>query len=162
MTDESSPEFEEVFVEEFWVEPGSGARRTAPVRPKHPSIPLLVQTAIEEGRAMVTGQIELFKLRAKAAGVKLGFGVGLLAGAVLLLLYFVWWAFHTAELGLAHAVPDWAASLIVWGILLVLIIVFVVIGVRLAKEAVDEAPRGEAIPEDIEAVMKAVEEGKNQ
>ncbi len=162
MSDESSPEFEEVFVEEFWVEPGSGARRTAPVRPERPSIPLLVQTGIEEGKAMVTAQIELFKLKAKAAGVKLGFGVGLVAGAVLLLLYFVWWAFHTAELGLAHAVPDWAASLIVWGILLVLIIVFVVIGVKLARDAVDEAPRGEAVSEDIEAVMTAVEEGTNK
>lgn len=162
MTDESSPEFEEVFIEEFWTEPGAGARRIPPTKPERPSIPLLVRTGIDEGRALLTAQLELFKLKAKAAGTKLGIGVGLIAGALLLLLYFVWWIFHTAELGLAHAVPDWAASLIVLGILLILIVVFVLVGIQLAKKAVQEAPRGEGIPEDVKAAMVAVEEGKNQ
>lgn len=158
MTTGGSPEFEEFIFEEVREEPLKPPR-VPPTRPTHPSIIDLITVAITEGRSLVMAQIELIKIKAKTSGKKLAAGLGAFLLAILLALYLVWWTFHTAEVGLSYAVPAWAASLITWGIILVLLVVCVVVGVLLVKRAAEEAPRfKEGIEDDIEALREGKDE----
>lgn len=162
MSNDSPDEFEEVIIEEFWEEPARSSRRTPPTKPDHPSLSGLVQTVIEEGRALVMAQVELFKIKAKAAGAKLGASIGLFVAALILVFYFLWWTFHTIEVAIAVALPQWAASLIVWALLLIAIAVLVLVGVKLAKRASEEAPTVDGFAEDIASLKEAVQEGKER
>lgn len=153
MTTNSNPEFEEVVEEDIWVEVPARPTRVVPPAPDHPSLVGLVESAIAEGRTMVEAQIELTKIQAKASVARAGGAIVALIVVVVLALYLGWWTFHTAEVGLSYALPAWAAALITWGIILVLMIIFGIVGGILAKKAKDEAPNPKAeFEEDIAAV----------
>ncbi|CAN5166259.1 phage holin family protein [soil metagenome] len=69
-----------------------------------------------------------------------GIGVGLLAGAAAFLFFALGVFVAAAILGLATALPAWAAALIVGGALLVIAVVLVLIGVNNLKQGVPPAP----------------------
>lgn len=91
-----------------------------------------------------------FAEKAKYAGV----GIGLLAGAA----FFLFFAFATlvaaAILGIAVALPAWAAALIVFGALVVIAVILALIGVRSFKKMDGVAPSQtiDSIKEDADAL----------
>lgn len=100
----------------------------------------LVSTISMQVHDLIYGEIDLAKARAKGMVKKVGTGGVLLAVAALLALYMLGVLLHAAVLGLAHAVPDWAAALIVAGMLLVVILILALIGVALLKRGTREKP----------------------
>ena len=132
--------------------------RVAPPAPEHPTLVGLVETAIGEGRTMLQAQVELIKLQAKDSVVRAAGAIVAFVVAIVLALYLGWWTFHTAEVAFEIIWPAWAASLITWGIILVLIIIFAAIGAILMKRAKDKAPNPKAAFEkDVDAVKEALE-----
>ncbi|MGH1526907.1 phage holin family protein [Leifsonia sp. L25] len=87
---------------------------------------------------------------AKHAGV----GMGLLAAAALLLFYGLGALIAAAILGIAVALPAWAAALIVFGALVVIAVVLALIGVRSFKKMDGVAPSQtiDSIKQDTDAL----------
>ncbi|MGO4533952.1 phage holin family protein [Leifsonia sp. 2MCAF36] len=91
-----------------------------------------------------------FAEKAKYAGV----GMGLLAAAALLLFYALGVLIAAAILGIAVALPAWAAALIVFGGLVVIAVVLALIGMRSFKKMDGVAPSQtiDSIKEDADAL----------
>jgi len=77
-----------------------------------------------------------FAEKAKYAGV----GIGLLVGAALLAFYALGVLIAAAILGIAVALPGWAAALIVFGALVIIAVVLALIGIRSFKKMDGVAP----------------------
>ncbi|WP_064110556.1 phage holin family protein [Leifsonia xyli] len=77
-----------------------------------------------------------FAEKAKYAGV----GIGLLVGAALLAFYALGVLIAAAILGIAVALPGWAAALIVFGALVFIAVVLALIGIRSFKKMDGVAP----------------------
>jgi membrane-bound ClpP family serine protease len=71
----------------------------------------------DRARALVRLELELAATEVKRKIVALALGIGLLAGAVLLVLYGLGFLFAGAAAGLETALPAWASLLIVAGAL---------------------------------------------
>lgn len=162
MTSGTTPEFEEISVDEIWDDDSRSSRRVPPTKPVHPSIVELVQTVISEGQTLITSQIQLLKMKGQTTGKKIAIATGLILTALVLVFYMIGWLLRTIELALANVLPGWAASLIVAGILLVAIIVLVLIGVNVVKRAVADKPTAEGFQTDLDVVKEAVKEGKGE
>ena len=91
-----------------------------------------------------------FAEKAKYAGV----GMGLLAGAAFLLFFAFGTLVAAAILGIAVALPAWAAALIVFGALVVIAVILALIGVRSFKKMDGVAPSQtiDSIKEDADAL----------
>lgn len=147
-----------------WVEtptPTSRWRRKPTPPEPHPTLSDLVNDAVQDAKDYVDSQIELFKIKAQRAAGQAAGAVAMFAAAVLFLLLMVWWTFHTGEVALAIVLPEWAASLIMWGALLLLAIICAGIGALLAKRAKKDAPNPkEMVGDDIATLKSDVEEAK--
>lgn len=144
-------------VEEIeWVESPATRWRRKPVPPTpHPTLPELVNDAVQEGKDYVDAQVELFKIKAQRTATKAAGAVAMFAVAIVFLLLVAWWTFHTGEVALALALPAWAASLIIWGVLLLLGILFALLGVVFVKRAQKDAPHLKEMVADDVATLKA-------
>ena len=160
----STENSEEVLITEevVWVElpaaPTKEKRRHRVATPPapHPSVQDLVKQLIEDGKSYLLAQAEVAKIKGTEAAKAFSGGAILLVMAALFALNLLWWTFHTVEMALLEAVAPWLASLITWGILLVLIIIFGAVGGLLLKKAKEEAPNPAAI---LKADAEAVKEG---
>ena len=151
MTSPSEEGFEVVVEEVEWIDPTppKRAKRRRPTPPPaHPSHPALIESAVQEVKNYFESQLELLQLKLKRAANQAAASIVMIVAAVLFALLLLWWTFHTAEVALALVVPEWAAALIVWGILLLLVIVFGTIGVIMALGAKNDAPNPKEMVED--------------
>jgi hypothetical protein len=91
-----------------------------------------------------------FAEKAKHAGI----GMGLIAAAALLLFFALGVLIAAAILGIAVALPAWAAALIVFGGLVVIAVILALIGVRSFKKMDGVAPTQtiDSIKEDADAL----------
>lgn len=131
--------------------PGERARADrAKARPLVQLISDLPRLIVELLKAELAHLKAEFAEKAKYAGI----GIGLLAGAA----FFLFFAFATlvaaAILGIAVALPGWAAALIVFGALVVLAVVLALVGVRSFKKMDGVAPSQTiaSIKEDADAL----------
>lgn len=159
------PEGPEVIVEKVaWIDPTPPKRpaRRAPKPPEaHPSIPALVNEAIEDVKSYFDAQIAIFKLKATRAVKQASASIVMLVAAVIFALLLLGWVFHAGEVALRLVVPDWAAALIVTGILLLLVIIFAAVGGVLALGAKQDAPDPKAmVEEDIETLKSDFTQAK--
>ncbi len=123
----------------------------------HPTIGQLFATLSEQISALVQGEIELTKTKAATFLKRIGVGGALLAGAGILALYLLGWVFHTIEVALAVALPAWAASLIVLGLLLVVVAVLALIGVKQIQKGQASTPKPQdGLKQDVEALKKGL------
>ncbi len=155
----------EVVVEEVeWIDPTppKRSRRRVPLPPtRHASLPGLFNSAVEELKSYGQTQIELFKMRATRALKQASGAIVMLVLAVIFALFMLGWAFHTGEVALRLAVPDWAAALIMFGIILLLTIIFAAVGIILALGAKADAPDPKAmVQEDIETLKSDLAQAK--
>jgi uncharacterized membrane protein YqjE len=99
-----------------------------------PSIGELVQQASTQFSAVLHGEIELAKLELRSSVKNAGAGAGLFAGAVVLLVFSLTFGLLALAEGInAAGIWRWAAFLIVFGFLLLLIGLMVFIGIKKVK-----------------------------
>jgi len=105
-------------------------------------------------RELVMGEINLLKAELIAKLKLLGVGVGLLLGAVLILLFFIGVLLTAAILALSLVLPGWLAALIVAFVLLVAVAILAFIGVREVKKAMPPIPEDTitSLKRDINAI----------
>ena len=104
------------------------------------STPQLLQRFSEQTKSLISQELNLAKLELGAKAKSAGTGAGVLAGAAVLGYFAVMVLLAAAVLGLAHAVPDWAAALIVAGVLLLIAAVLALLGKRRLTKALPPAP----------------------
>jgi len=121
---------------------------TAPRHAADPSLGELVAEASANMSTIVRGEIELAKLELKSSVKNLGVGSGAFIGALVLLVFSLTFGLIALAEGLvALHIWRWAAYLIVFGLLLVLVGLLVLIGIRKVKR--------------VRAPQKTIETGKD-
>jgi len=100
---------------------------------------------------LIRAEIESIKKEIVSKLASLGIGIGLLLVAVLFLFFMLATLIAAAVLGIATALPAWAAALIVAGGLLILAAIVGLIGVGQLKRGVPPAPT-----ESIKSIKKDV------
>jgi hypothetical protein len=101
----------------------------------------------EKASAIARLELELASMELKKKIAALGMGIGLLVGALLVLVYTVGFGFATIAAALATFLPLWLSLLIVTGFLFLLTGLLAFIGVKkiqrgtppVPKQAIDEA-----------------------
>jgi len=86
----------------------------------------------------------------KAAGI----GIGLFVAAGLFAFFLVAVLITAAILGIATALPAWAAALIVAGVLLIIVVVLVLLGAASLKKGLPPAPTQtiKSVKKDVDAI----------
>ncbi len=121
-----------------------------------PSIGTLFASVTGQISGIIRGEIELNKAKLRAFASKSGKGIGLLVAAAVFALYLLGWALHTAEIALALVLPAWAASLIIVGVLLLIVLILALVGARSLKSAQAHRPDPAA---SVAATKEAIEKG---
>ena len=133
--------------------PADTAQATGEARP---SIGALFASVTGQLSSIIRDEVELNKAKLRAFVSKSGKGVALLVVAAVFALYLLGWVFHTIEVALELVVPAWAASLIVAGILLLIVLILALVGVRSLKSAQARRPDPAA---SVAATKEAIEKG---
>jgi uncharacterized membrane protein YqjE len=108
---------------------GTDARHAA-----EPSLGSLVSEASDSISTIIRGELELAKLELRSSVKNAGLGVALFAGAGVLLAFSLTFGLIALAEGLiALGLYRWLGYLVVFAFLLVLIVVFVIVGVKLVK-----------------------------
>ena len=121
-----------------------------------PSIGALFASVTGQLSGIIRGEIELNKVKLRTFAAKSGKGVALLVAAAVFALYLLGWALHTAEIALALVLPAWAASLIIVGVLLLIVLILALVGTRSLKSAQAHRPDPAA---SVAATKEAIEKG---
>ncbi|QEO09095.1 phage holin family protein [Protaetiibacter larvae] len=118
-----------------------------------------VPTQVQE---LVQREIELLKTELIEKLKALGIGVGLIAAALVVLLFFVGVLLTLAIIGLSYVMPDWAAALVVAGVLLIVAVVLALVGYGVMKRGIPPVPTEaiESIQKDIRAVRGVGKRGE--
>ena len=133
--------------------PAEPARASGEARP---SIGALFASVTNQISGIIRGEIELNKVKLRTFAAKSGKGVALLVAAAVFALYLLGWALHTAEIALALVLPAWAASLIIVGVLLLIVLILALVGARSLKSAQAHRPDPAA---SVAATKEAIEKG---
>ena len=121
-----------------------------------PSIGALFASVTNQISGIIRGEIELNKVKLRTFAAKSGKGVALLVVAAVFALYLLGWVFHTIEVALELVVPAWAASLIVVGILLLIVLLLALVGASSLKSAQAHRPDPAA---SVAATKEAIQKG---
>lgn len=128
-------------------------QKPAQSRPKRSLVELLAGLP-EQVHELVQREIELVKTELVEKLKALGAGGGLIVGALVTFLFFVGVLLTLAIIGLSYLMPDWAAALVVAGVLLVVVVVLALVGYRILKRGIPPVPTEaiESIQKDIRAI----------
>ena len=121
-----------------------------------PSIGALFASVTNQISGIIRGEIELNKVKLRTFAAKSGKGVALLVVAAVFALYLLGWALHTAEIALALVLPAWAASLIIVGVLLLIVLILALVGARSLKSAQAHRPDPAA---SVASTKEAIQKG---
>ena len=121
-----------------------------------PSIGALFASVTGQISGIIRDEVELNKAKLRAFASKSGKGIGLLVVAAVFALYLLGWVFHTIEVALELVVPAWAASLIVVGIILLIVLILALVGASSLKSAQAHRPDPAA---SVAATKEAIEKG---
>ena len=122
--------------------PGGSSSRpagSAPIRPKRSLLTLVtdVPVLIQE---LFHREVELLKVEVLGKLKALGAGAGILAGAVVVLLFMIGVLLTSAVLALSQVLPGWLAALIVAAFLLIVAGILALIGYRVLKRGIPPVP----------------------
>ncbi len=125
-----------------------------PTRPRKRSLVTLVADIPGQVRELVEREIDLVKTEVIAKLKSLGVGAGLLAGAVVVLLFMIGVLLTAAILGLSTVMPGWLAALIVAAVLLIIALILGLIGYRVLMRGVPPVPSEsiDSIQRDLRAI----------
>lgn len=112
---------------------------TPPSPPKRSLISLItdIPALIQE---LFHREVELLKAELIAKLKALGVGAGLLAGAVVVLLFMIGVLLTSAVLALSLVMPGWLAALIVAAFLLIVAGILALVGYRILKRGIPPVP----------------------
>jgi membrane protein implicated in regulation of membrane protease activity len=121
----------------------TGSSSARPPRPSSPlkrsllslvaDIPVLIQELFHR-------EVELLKAELIAKLKALGVGAGLLAGALVVLLFMIGVLLTAAVLALSLVMPGWLAALIVAAFLLIVAAILALVGYRILKRGIPPVP----------------------
>lgn len=126
--------------------PETEAQPTNP-EPTNPGLGAAAKGVAEHASAIARLEIELASIELKKKVAALGLGIGLLAGALLVVVYGVGFLFATITAGLATFLPVWLSLLIVTIFLFAVAGILALVGMKkvqkgsppMPKQAIDEA-----------------------
>jgi hypothetical protein len=126
------------------------------------SISELLQQLTEQTSRLAQKEIELAKAEMEAKGRRIGIGAGAFSGAGLLALLGLGALTAAAILGLATAVEDWLAALIVAVVYLAIAGVLALIGRSKVEEATPPLPEQTlaSVKKDVEVTKQKAKEGR--
>jgi hypothetical protein len=112
-----------------------------------PGLGTAAKLVAEKASAIARLEVELASMELKKKVAALGVGIGLLVGALLVLVYTVGFGFATIAAALATFLPLWLSLLIVTGFLFLLTAVLAFVGIKkvqrgtppVPEQAIDEA-----------------------
>ena len=108
--------------------------------PRKRSLIELLTSLPEQVQELVQREIELVKTEITEKLKALGAGAGLLHAAVITLMFFIGVLLTLAIIGLSYVMPDWAAALVVAGVLLIVAVILGLVGYRVLKRGVPPVP----------------------
>lgn len=108
--------------------------------PRKRSLIELLTSLPEQVQELVQREIELVKTELVEKLKALGVGAGLLLGAVITLMFFIGVLLTLAIIGLSYVMPDWAAALVVAGMLLIVTAILALVGYRILKRGIPPVP----------------------
>lgn len=119
-----------------------------------PTIGALVHDLSQQLPELIRSELRLAQAEMAEKGKRAGIGIGAFSAAGLLAFFALATLIATAILGLAHAVDDWLAALIVTVVLLAVAGVAALVGKKKVSEATPPQPERAVagIKEDIETV----------
>lgn len=119
-----------------------------------PTIGALVHDLSQQLPELIRSELRLAQVEIAEKGKRAGIGIGAFSAAGLLAFFALATLIATAILGLAHAVDDWLAALIVAVLLLAVAGVAAIVGKKQVSEATPPQPERAVagLREDIETV----------
>ncbi len=114
----------------------------------------LVAGLPDQVQELVQREIELVKTELTEKLKAIGTGGGLIVGAAVTVLFFIGVLLTLAIIGLSYVMPDWAAALVVAGVLLLTAIILALVGYRILQRGVPPVPTEaiESIQKDLNAI----------
>lgn len=137
----------------------SADNRTTPGEPGPKSTAELVRGVSELVPRLVREELNLAKAELTEKGKHAGVGVGLFGGGGLFAFFGIAVLIAAAVLGLAEALPGWAAALIVAAVLLLAAGAMALIGRSQVRQAVPPVPEQavESTRQDVQAVKESAQ-----
>lgn len=129
------------------------------VPPRKRSLVELLTSLPEQVRSLVQREIDLVKTEIIEKLKALGVGAGLLLGALVTVLFFIGVLLTLAIIGLSYVMPDWAAALVVAGVLLVIAVILGLVGYRVLQKGIPPVP-SEAIASIQKDILAIKGEGR--
>lgn len=122
--------------------------------PPEPTVGALVHDLTQQVPELIRSELRLAQAEMAEKGKRAGLGIGMFSVSGLLAFFAVGCLVTTAVLGLAHAVPDWLAALLVALALLVVAAVVALAGKKNVEAATPPQPERaiEGIQEDVKTV----------
>lgn len=105
------------------------------------SLGTAAKSVAEHASSIVRLELELAQIELKKKATALGVGLGLLGGALLVLVYGVGFLFATIAAGLATFLPVWASLLIVTAFLFLVTGILAFIGIKKVQRGTPPVPR---------------------
>ena len=126
----------------------------APGAEPDPTLGALVNQLSTQVPELIRSEIRLAQAEMTEKGKRAGLGIGMFSGAGLLAFFGLACVIATAILGLAHALPDWLAALIVGVVLFAVAGILALLGKKQVEQATPLAPEMavEGVKEDIATV----------
>jgi membrane protein len=138
-------------------------RRTGvPAETKERSVSELLQQLTEQTTRLAQKEVELAKAEMAVKGKRLGVGAGAFSSAGLIALFALGALTTAAILGLATALEDWLAALVVAVAYLALAGVLALVGRSKIQAATPPVPEQavESIKQDVESTKEKAKEGR--
>lgn len=131
----------------------------APPQDRPTSLGGLVEHISEQASRLVRAEIALAKAELIDKATKSGIGVGLLVGALVVVLYALGILLLAAVYGLGTVWPLWLAALAVGGFLVLLTLVLALVGASLLKKATRKPESVQRIKDDVTTIRTGFQEG---
>lgn len=106
-----------------------------------PGVGAAAKSVAEHASALAKLEIELATLELKKKLGAFGVGIGLLAGALVVGLFFLGWLFATVTAALDTSMPKWLALLVVTLLLGVVAAVLAMLGLKKMKQGSPPVPK---------------------
>lgn len=119
----------------------------------------LVEHISEQASRLVRAEIALARAELTDKARKSGMGVGLLVGALVVLLYGIGVLLLAAVYGLGTVWPAWLAALAVGGFLVLVTVILALIGVTLLKKGTRKPDSVQRIKDDVTTIRTGIQEG---
>lgn len=129
--------------------------RTPPAdRP--PSMGRLVEQLSEQATRLVRAEIALAKAELAEKAKRSGIGAGLVAAALVIVLYAVGVLIWSAIIGLAEAWPLWLSALVVGVAMVLFAVLLILIAVRQFKQAARKPETVDRVKDDVTALKEGI------